>query len=126
VANIFGNYLNGVDRRFKILISGECLPLFGFFGYVKNDKVCNDRNYYIMHVIFRCIALLLSLSSLQRVRIETCLWRYLHGSRTRQWIFLSNMDGGVIFGFTPISLEVSTVSMRITYIAPFIFLFVCT
>jgi hypothetical protein len=32
-------------------------------------------------------------------RIATCLWRCLHGWRTRRGIFLPDLDGSVIFGF---------------------------
>ena len=35
VANTLGNWLNGVDHRFKILIRVGGLPLFGRSGYVE-------------------------------------------------------------------------------------------
>jgi hypothetical protein len=67
VANIFGNWLNGVEHRFKILIRVGALAIIWSLWLCRNDKVFNDSNSSLMQVIYRCTALLRSWSSLQHV-----------------------------------------------------------
>jgi hypothetical protein len=44
VANIFGNWLNGVDPRFKILIRVGAIAVIWSLWLCRNDKVFNDKN----------------------------------------------------------------------------------
>jgi hypothetical protein len=44
VANIFGNWLNGVDPRFKILIRVGAIAVIWSLWLCINDKVFNDKN----------------------------------------------------------------------------------
>jgi hypothetical protein len=67
VANIFGNWLNGVDNRFKLLIRVGAIAVIWSLWLCRNDKVFNDKNSSLMQVIYRCTALLRSWSSLQRL-----------------------------------------------------------
>lgn len=67
VANIFGNWLNGVDHRFKLLIRVGAFAFIWSLWLCRNDKVFNDKNSSLMQVIYRCTATLRSWSSLQRV-----------------------------------------------------------
>ena len=66
IANIFGNWLNGVNIRFKTLIRVGAIAVLWSLWLCRNDKVFNDKNCSLLQVIYRCTALLRSWSSLQR------------------------------------------------------------
>ena len=66
VANIFGNWLNGVHSRYKVLIRVGAIAVIWSLWLCRNDKVFNDKNSSLMQVIYRSTALLHSWSSLQR------------------------------------------------------------
>jgi hypothetical protein len=54
VANIFGNWLHGVDHWFMTLIRVGHVLLFGRFGtfpFTRNDKVFNEKNSSPLQVI---------------------------------------------------------------------------
>ena len=65
--NIFGNWLYGVDNRFKQLIRVAALAVIWSLCLCRNDKVFNDKNCSLMQVIYRTTATLRSWSQLQRV-----------------------------------------------------------
>jgi hypothetical protein len=92
VANIFGNWLNGVDSKFKLLISVGAIAIILSLWLCRNDKVFNDKNSSVMQVIYRYTATLQSWSALQRVehrelflevssRLEAAAWEFFsqHG-----------------------------------------------
>ena len=66
VANIFGNWLNGVAARFKLLIRVGAIAVIWSLWLCRNDKVFNNKSSSLLQVIYRCTALLRSWSSLQR------------------------------------------------------------
>ena len=66
IANIFGNWLNGVNNRFKTLIRVGAIAVIWSLWLCRNDKVFNDKNSSLLQVIYRSTALLRSWSSLQR------------------------------------------------------------
>jgi hypothetical protein len=67
VTNIFDNWLNGVDTRYKTLIRVGAVAVVWMLWLCRNDKVFNDKNSSLMQVIYRCTALLRSWSPLQRL-----------------------------------------------------------
>ena len=67
VANIFGNWLNGVDHRFKLFSRVGAIAVIWSLWLCRNDKVFNDKNASIMQVIYRCTSTLRAWSALQRV-----------------------------------------------------------
>jgi hypothetical protein len=67
VANIFGNWLHGIDHRFRILLRVGALAVIWSFWLCRNDKVFNGKSTSLMHVIYRCTGTLHLWSSLQRV-----------------------------------------------------------
>jgi hypothetical protein len=67
IANIFGNWLNGVEVRFKNLIRVGAIAIIWSLWLCRNDKVFNDKNSSLMQVIHRSTATLRLWSSLQRV-----------------------------------------------------------
>lgn len=67
VANIFGNWLHGIDHRFTTLIRVEALAVIWSLWLCRNNKVFTDKNCSFMQVIYRCTAILRSWSALQRV-----------------------------------------------------------
>ena len=67
VAKIFGNWLNGVDPRFKLFGRVGAIAVIWSLWLCSNDKVFHDKNSSLMQVIYRCTATLRAWSSLQRV-----------------------------------------------------------
>ena len=67
VANIFGNWLNGVDPRFKLFSRVGAIAVIWSLWLCRNDKVFHDKDASIMQVIYRCTATLWAWSALQRV-----------------------------------------------------------
>jgi hypothetical protein len=67
IANIFGNWLNGIEHRFKKHIRVEAIAFIWSLWLCRNDKVFNDKQSSILQVIYRGISALRLWSSLQRV-----------------------------------------------------------
>jgi hypothetical protein len=67
VANIFGNWLNGVETRYKTLIRMGAIAVIWSLWLCRNDKVFNDKNSSLLQVVYRATALLRSWSPLQRL-----------------------------------------------------------
>jgi hypothetical protein len=54
VANIFSNWLSGVDNMFKLLIRvGETAVIWSL-RVCRNDKVLNNKSSSLMHAIYCC------------------------------------------------------------------------
>jgi hypothetical protein len=68
IINIFGNWLNGIDRRFKKHIRVGAIAFIWSLWLCRNDKVFNDKNSSIFQVIYRAIGTLCLWSALQRPR----------------------------------------------------------
>jgi hypothetical protein len=65
VANIFGNWLHGIDIRFRMLIRVGALAVTWSLWLCRNDKVFNDKNCSLLQVIYRCTGILHLRSPLQ-------------------------------------------------------------
>ena len=72
VTNVFGNWLQGIDVKYRILIRVGALAVIWSLWLCRNDKVFNNRLSSLMQVIYRCTAILRSWSPLHRVE-----WRDL-------------------------------------------------
>jgi hypothetical protein len=66
IINIFENWLNGIDRRFKKHIRVWAIVFIWSLWLCRNDKVFNDKNSSILQVIYRAIGTLCLWSALQR------------------------------------------------------------
>jgi hypothetical protein len=66
ITNIFGNWLNEINNRFKKHIRVGAIVFIWSLWLCRNDKVFNDKNSSILHVIYRVIGTLHLWSSLQR------------------------------------------------------------
>jgi hypothetical protein len=67
ITNIFGNWLNGINNRFKKHIRVGAITFIWSLWLCRNDKVFNDKNSSILQVIYRGISTLCLWSSLQRM-----------------------------------------------------------
>ena len=67
VANIFGNWLHGVDSKERTIIRVGALAVIWSLWLCRNDKVFNDKDTSLLQVLYRCTGLLRSWSTLQRV-----------------------------------------------------------
>jgi hypothetical protein len=78
ITNIFGNWLNDIDNRFKKHIRWKRLPLFNRYGYVEMIM------YLTIKILLSCrlsteLLVLFVYGLLCSVwRIETSLWRSVH------------------------------------------------
>jgi hypothetical protein len=54
VANIFGNWLHGIDHKFRILLRVGAIAIIWSLWLCRNDKVFNDKNCSLLQVIYRC------------------------------------------------------------------------
>lgn len=68
IANIFGNWLNGAEVRFRSLIKVEALAVIWSIWLCRIDKVFNDKTSSLMQVIYRSTATLRLWSPLQRLK----------------------------------------------------------
>jgi hypothetical protein len=66
VANFFGSWLNGVDRRYKTFIRVGAIAIIWSLWLCRNDKIFHDTNSSCLQVIYRSTALLRSWSLLQK------------------------------------------------------------
>jgi hypothetical protein len=77
ITNIFGNWLDGIDNRYKKHIRVGAIAFIWLLLLCRNDNVFNDKNSSILQVIYRAIGTLRLWSSLQRLEdrdlfIEVC------------------------------------------------------
>jgi hypothetical protein len=63
---VFGNWLNGINNRFKKHIRVGAIAFIWSLWLCRNDKVFNDKNSFILQVIYRAIGTLRLWLSLQR------------------------------------------------------------
>jgi hypothetical protein len=67
IANIFGNWLHGIDYKFLILLRVEAMALIWSLWLCRNNKVFNHKNYSLLQVIYRCTRTLRLWSQLHRL-----------------------------------------------------------
>jgi hypothetical protein len=67
VANVFGNWLHGIDSRFKLLLRVGALAVIWALWLSRNDKIFNDKNCSLLQVIYRCTGILRLWLPLQRM-----------------------------------------------------------
>ena len=60
VANIFGNWLHGVDRKLRTIIRVGAIAVIWSLWLCRNDKVFNDKNCSLMQVLYRLTSVLRS------------------------------------------------------------------
>jgi hypothetical protein len=65
ITNVFGNWLNGIDNRFKKHIRVGAIAFIWSLWLCINDKVFNDKNSSILQVIYMAVGTLRLWSSLQ-------------------------------------------------------------
>jgi hypothetical protein len=66
ITNVFGNWLNRIDNRFKKHIRVGAIAFIWSLWLCRNDKVFNDKKSSILQVIYRAVGTLRLWSSLQR------------------------------------------------------------
>ena len=70
VANIFGNWLHGIDHKYIILLRVGAIVIIWSLWLCRNDIVFNNKNFSLLQVIYRDTNTLHSWSSLQRVEFR--------------------------------------------------------
>ena len=66
VANVFGNWLHGIDKKLWTVIRVGAIAIIWTLWLSKNDKVFDDKNVSHMQVLYRGTSILRSWSTLQR------------------------------------------------------------
>jgi hypothetical protein len=67
IANIFGNLLHGIDYKYLILLRVRAMALIWSLWLCRNDKVFNDKNCFLLQVIYQCTRTLRIWSQLHRL-----------------------------------------------------------
>ena len=67
VANVFGNWLHGIDKKLRTVIRMGAIAVIWSLWLCRNDKVFDDKNVSHLHVLYRCTSFLRLWSTLQRV-----------------------------------------------------------
>jgi hypothetical protein len=68
IANVFGNWIHGIDNKFKILLRVGAIALIRSLWLCRNDKVFDNKNSSLLQeVIYRCTGTLRLLSQLYRM-----------------------------------------------------------
>ena len=98
VANVFGNWLHGIDHRFRTLSGWERLPLFGRFVYVEMIRFLTIKVLLLCRLSTDVPGRFVYGPLYNKWRIETCLRRCVHDWRLRGRILLANMGGSMILG----------------------------
>jgi hypothetical protein len=70
IANLFGNWLHGIDYKYRILLRVGAMALIWSLWLCRNDKVFNDKNYTLLQVIYWCTGTLRIWSQLHRLEDE--------------------------------------------------------
>ena len=65
-ANIFGNWLRGIDHKYRILIRVGAIAIIWSLWLCRNEMVFNDKPSSPLQVLYRCTALFRLWSPLQR------------------------------------------------------------
>jgi hypothetical protein len=99
VANIFGNWLHGIDNRFRTLIRVGALAISWLLWLCRNDKVFNAKIYSSLQVIYRCTSTLHLWSSSS---MDGALRPVYKGMCTigdyGEVYFFPDMGGSIIYG----------------------------
>jgi hypothetical protein len=98
VTNIFGNWLHGIDNRFRTLNRVGALAVIWLFWLCINDKVVNDKVSSPFQVIYQCNGTLRLWSSLQRVEHRDLFMEVCTRLETTARDTFSIMGGNIIFG----------------------------
>jgi hypothetical protein len=54
IANVFGNWVHGIDNKFKNLLRVGAMVLIWSLWLCRNDKVFDDKSSSLLQVIYRC------------------------------------------------------------------------
>jgi hypothetical protein len=67
IANIFRNWLHGIDYKYMILLRVGAMALIWSLWLCRNDKVFNNKNCSLLQVIYRYTRTLRVWSQLHRL-----------------------------------------------------------
>jgi hypothetical protein len=54
IANIFGNWIHGIDNKYIILLRVGAMALIWSLWLYRNDKIFNNKSPSFLQVIYRC------------------------------------------------------------------------
>jgi hypothetical protein len=95
---MFGNWLVGIDNKYRILIRVGVLALIWSLWLCRNNLVFDGKHSSPLQAIHRCTSLLHLWLPLQCMKNrELFMEVYTVGAKCRG-IFLPDMDGSIVFG----------------------------
>jgi hypothetical protein len=98
VVNVFGNWLHGIDLRFRRLIRMGALAVIWALWLCRNDKIFNGKTFLScslstdVPIFFVCGRLF------NGWRIATSLRRSIHDWMLQRWILFPYMGGRITYG----------------------------
>jgi hypothetical protein len=66
IANVFGNWVHGIDNKYRILLRVGAMSLIWSLWLCRNDKVFDNKSSSLLQVIYRCTGTLRLWSQLHR------------------------------------------------------------
>jgi hypothetical protein len=89
IANVFGNWVHGIDYKYRILLRVGAMALIWSLWLCRNDKVFDNKNSSLLQVIYRCTGTLRLWSQLHRIEDhDLFLEVYIRLEDTARHIFL--------------------------------------
>jgi hypothetical protein len=98
ITNIFRNWLNGIDNRFKKHIRVGVIAVIWSLWLCRNDKVFNDKNIPSCRLSTGPLVHSVCGHLYSVWRIATFIQRSVHDWKLRRGILFPNMDGRIAYG----------------------------
>jgi hypothetical protein len=97
IANVFGNWVHGIDNKFRILLRVGAIALIRSLWLYRNDKVFYNKNYTPLQVIYRCTGTLRLWSQLHRMEDHDLFSEVCTRLEDTGDTCFRTMDGSIIF-----------------------------
>jgi hypothetical protein len=98
VTNIFGNWLHGIDLRFRMLIRWVRRELSGCYGCVEMTRSLTINIVLSCRLSTDVLVFSVCGHHFSGWRIVAGLWRSVHGWKSRRGILFPYMGGCIIYG----------------------------
>jgi hypothetical protein len=95
---IFGNWVHGIDYKYRILLRVGAMALIWSLWLCRNDKVFYNKNSSLLQVIYRCTGTPRLWSQLHHTEDHDLFWRCVRVWRIWRDTYFRGMDDSIIYG----------------------------
>jgi hypothetical protein len=110
IANVFGNWLNGINYKYIILLRVGAIALIWSLWLCRNDKVFDNKNSSLLQVIYRCTGTLRLWLQLHCTEDHDLFSEVCTRLEIRRETCFRGMDGSIIYGLALRQLRRLTIS----------------